>query len=337
MPVTTDPPTGKIEVRKVRLSVVDREDPVWSGFEAIVARVEAGESVRSCCDKPGGPTRNQFRRAIAGDPALRQRYDAAIAKWSAPHARSLIHFDEIERRIVAGGAILDILAAGRTFPDYTSWRKFLATHPEHDARYRAAFRRREAGPAARGIVPKYSDHELRAAAEKLAAAGTRYISVKRVASNGPHASTLMAARRRSADLCAVIERAAITRIQRLKILAGPMFKPLTPGLVLPRRRRPRVIYKTGLLIASLRRNEIYALAEAAVPRHLNPVDRADIVAQTVLEVIEDELDLDMVADVAREVISDHFGCFRSKMVSLDARIYSDSTVTLGDKLTTGWD
>lgn len=305
---------------------------------AIIVKVESGASVRSCCDKPGGLTRNEFRRAVRDDPALRARYAAAIAKWSAPHARSLIHFEEIERRIVAGGAILDILAAGETFPDFTSWRKFLAAYPDYDARYRAAFRRREAGPNARGIVPKYSNEELRQAAAELATSEVRYISVNRIGS-GPHARTLMKARHRNSDLCAAIENSLVARISRLKIKDGPMFRPLTSGIVLPTRRTAPRVYEKFVLKRALSQNEIYAAVDAAVPRYFAPYDRDDIIAQTVLEVIEDELDVDMIAIVAKEIISDHFNRARrtSRTKSLDQPLFSDSTLTLSDMITTGWE
>lgn len=316
---------------------------------AIIQRVEAGESVRQIlgdttrASKPPAaanlPTRNQFRRDIQKHPALNDRYKAAVAKWSAPHARSLMHFDEIERLIIAGGAINDILDhSPPTFPDYHSLWKFLKARPEYAARYRAAFRIREAGPNARGIAPKYTDAELRQAAAELAATSTRYVSITRVAKNAPHARTLMKARARGGDLCALIESAMLTRITRLRIMDGPIFKPLTPGLVVPRRKAVRRIYEKYVLKRSLSQNEIYAAVDAAVPRYFAPYDRDDIIAQTVLEVIEDGIELRMIASVAREIITDHFNTMRlsSKTRSLDAPVFADSHLNFGDTISNGW-
>jgi hypothetical protein len=320
------------------MSSVARADHLEHADE-ILNMLEAGRSLRDICAGDSRfPHRQAFVRALNHRPALRERYQAAVAKWSAPHARSLIHFNEIERRIIAGGAVSDVLASGPSFPDDRSFRLFRLAHPDYDARYRAALRAREAGPNARGIVPKYSDQELKEAAEKLAATGTRYISIKRIAPNGPHTSTLMAARYRNAELCAVIEKAMITRIVRLKIKDGPLFKPLTPGLILPRRRTPRVVYQKHLLVSSLRQNDIFALADAAVPKYLSPFDRDDIIAQTVLEVIEDDLDLDMVASVAKEITAEHYReKFGRDVVSIDKSLRVDSTFTLADVLSNNWD
>lgn len=308
--------------------------------DLVVARVEAGESVRRCCDRPGAPTRNEFRRAIRKNPALRARYGAAIARWSAPHARSREHFDAIEQRIRAGEILAEIFATDDpSFPDPSSFRRFLKSSPAHVERYRAAFRSREAGANARGAAPKFTDAELHQAAAALAATTTRYVSQARVAPAAPHARTLMEARRRNGDLCAVIESAMITRISRLKIIAGPMFKPLTRGLVLPQRRTVRRIYERHVLKRALSQNEIYAAVDAAVPKYFSASDRDDIVAQTALEVIEDGLGLDMVAVVVSEVIADHYKQARSgsgRTESLDARMFSDSTVTRGDLVTNGW-
>lgn len=309
----------------------------------VIVKVEAGASVRSCCDKPGGPTRNEFRRAIARDPAQRRRYDAAIAKWSAPHARSLIHFDEIERRIRAGEILAEIFNTDLpSFPDSHSFWKFLKASPEHAERYRAAFRHRETSPKARGAQPRFTDAELRQAVDALAATSTRYVSITRAAPHTPHTRTLMEARARNAELCATIENALLSRIVRLKIKDGPMFRPLTPGLILPRRKQVVRVYEQHVLLRSLRQNDVYAMVDAAVPKYLNPYDRDDIIAQTMLEVIEDNLALDseMVASVATEVMSEHFGKFsrfERRTKSLDAPLFSDSTTTLIDTLSHGWD
>ncbi len=148
----------------------------------------------------------------------------------------------------------------------------------------------------------------------------------------------MEARARNNELCAVIEGALLARISRLKIVAGPLFKPLTPGLIVPQRRAVRRIYERHVLKRALSQNEIWAAVDAAIPKYFAAHDRDDIIAQTALEVIEDGFDLDMVAIVADEVMRDHFNQQRvgSRSKSLDAPIYSDSTLTLGDVLTTGW-
>lgn len=347
MPVTTTPPTGKTEVEEEGKEMETEAGNTIDPVAAIVARVAAGESVRSCTDKPGAPTRNQFRRALRKDPELGGRYDAAIAKWTRSHARSREHFDAIERRIRAGEILATIFETkDPSFPDAHSFRKFLKSSPAHAERYRAAFRFREASPNARGAAPKFTDLELRQAAAALAASPTRYVSIRRIVPKGIHFRTMSAARARGGDLCAEIEGAMLARISRLKINFGPLFKPLTTGLIVPRRiramrqRRRRAagrVYEKDILKRALSRNEIYAAIDASVPWKLNPIDRDDIIAQTVLEVIEDGLDLDIIADVAREVIANHFESRRLRQASLDAPLHSDSTLTLGDTLTTGWD
>jgi hypothetical protein len=111
---------------------------------------------------------------------------------------------------------------------------------------------------------------------------------------------------------------------------GPIFRPLTPGLIVPNRRAIIRTYGKLVLKRLLSQNEIYAAVDAAVPKHFAPYDREDIIAQTVVEILEDGLGLEMVKTVAREVINDHFDRSRVsiKVKSLDEPIFFDSTTSI---------
>lgn len=128
-------------------------------FAEIIARVEAGESVRRICDRPGMPTRNEFRRTLAADPSLRARYDAAkilfAANRGAFYAREvkptrkrfysakagrLRHADEVIALVASG---LDLHAACRArpgFPTPTQMRGQFRRDPDLERRYLAASR-----------------------------------------------------------------------------------------------------------------------------------------------------------------------------------------------------
>jgi hypothetical protein len=88
-------------------------DPIVEHFAAIIARIEAGESVRSICDKPGMPTRNEFRRALRDDPALMARYLAAKALfYRTPVRRGRARVTVTGERLDVAEQILDRVRAG---------------------------------------------------------------------------------------------------------------------------------------------------------------------------------------------------------------------------------
>lgn len=295
--------------------------------DEILTLMASGRSLRDICAlDPRFPHRQAFARALDWDPVRRARYDAAIRKWSAPHARSLIHFDEIERRIIAGGAIVDVLASGDTFPESRSWYMFLKAHPDYDARYRAAFRAREAGPNARGIVPKYSDRELQRAAADLLMSDKRYASIGHVVPEGPHTRTIMEARARSPELRAAVEHAIVVRRARLG-LSGPRFNPAAATASMAPDQTCRLKVWSS--------NEIWRLAAAALPKTLDRDTRDDVIADIAMEVLEGKLSPHLIGKRAGEFLRAHnkkFSTFTTR--SLDAPLTSDSTMTLLDTLTT---
>jgi hypothetical protein len=244
-------------------------------------------------------------------------------------------FPEIERRIKAGGRILEVLQPRERFPDYNVLSKFLESNPDFDARYRAAFREREAGPNAIGQAATYSDRELRRAAADLLQDNRRDISTLRVTPGGPHVQTLLRARFRDPELRCSVETAVTARRARLHIVHGrPLVTapPLVPAPAIIVRIAPR---QGEQLASSLSQNEIWRLAAAALPKTLDRDMRDDIIAEIAIEVLEGNLSAHLIASEAKRFVREYNRKFSPyQFASLDKSVAFDSTLSFVDSLTT---
>lgn len=302
--------------------------------DEILKLIEAGMSARKACASDSRfPSRHSFVAALRVNPALEHRYIAAVQAREDMHAKCVAAFGEIERRIKAGGRILEVLQPRVSFPDFNVLTRFLRENPEYDARYRAAFRERESGPNAIGQAAKYSDRELRRAAVDLMMNDTRHISTRHVSSTGPHVATLKKAGRRNPELAVAIESAIAMRRARLPGLPGPRFTP-TVTLTIP---APKIIRPdpSARLASSLSENDIWRLAVAALPKSLDRDMRDDVASAIVLAVLEGNLSPELIASEAKRFVRNHNNEFSPyRFASLDKQVSFDSTLSFVDTLTT---
>ena len=267
-----------------------------------------------------------------------------MVRRKRPHVKAIAAFDEIERRIVAGGAIYDILNSDRArFPAYEQFRRFLKSSPEHDARYRAAGRARQAGPNALRQGPAYSATELRRATTALMLSDARgEIHTSRLSPGGPHTQTLLRARFRDPELLVAVESAVVARRTRLHLVNGrPKIDPANvvgvpaSGLI----KCDTVSYLPGeRLAAALSSDDLWRLAFDALPKNIDPDARNDIAADLVVAVLEGRIGAHEIRNHVGDFKTAHYRKISSRQntSSLDEPVYSDSTVTLGDLLTSGW-
>lgn len=299
--------------------------------DAILTLVEHGMSVRKACAADRRfPTRDTFVAALKYASELELRYDLAMAARERPHWKSRAAFDEIERRIIAGAAILGILNSDRRrFPDYTSFKRFLRANPEFDARYRAAGRKRQAGPNALGQGPAYSATELQRAATELLLSNDRAIYAKRIGSAGPHTATLMRARFRDPGLLVAVESAVVQRRSRLGIVNGrPKVDPSNVRLAAPVRAAP----------ASLSSDELWRRAISCLPSGLDADLKNDLAADLVVLMLEGRASPQDLAKHVPAVLAEHRKRFdiSRRHSELDAPIGGDSSLLLVDMISSGW-
>ncbi|KIZ41441.1 MULTISPECIES: hypothetical protein [Rhodopseudomonas] len=311
--------------------------------DEILKLIEGGMSARRACASDSRfPSRGSFVAALRYNPDLELRYDLALARRERPHAKALAAFDEIERRIIAGGAILQILNSDRTrFPDYTAFAKFLKTHPEFDARYRAAGRTRQAGPNALRQGPAYSANELRRAATALMLSNARgEVHTSRLAPGGIHTQSLLRARFRNPELLVAVESAVVARRTRLHLVNGrPKIDPANVRLVAPSTMTVRGLMLAGERhAAALSQNDLWRRAVAVLPRALDRDARDDIASAIVLAILEGAIDISMIASEAQRLLTIHNReRFDPNRKSLDAPIGADSAFSLADVLSNNWD
>jgi hypothetical protein len=305
--------------------------------------IEGGMSVRqACASDPRFPNRGTFVAALKYDPDLELRYDLALARRERPHAKALAAFDEIERRIIAGGAILQILNSDRSqFPDYSAFLKFLKARPEFDARYRAAGRARQSGPNALRQGPAYSASELRRAATALMLSNARNeIHTSRLSPDGIHTQTLLRARFRNPDLLVAVESAVAARRTRLHLVNGrPKIDPANVRVIAPSTMIVRGMMLAGERhAAALSQNDLWHRAVAVLPRALDRDTRDDIASAIVLAVLEGAIDISMIGSEARRLLTIHNReRFDPDRKSLDAPLGADSAFSLADVLSNNWD
>jgi hypothetical protein len=134
-------------------------------FAAIIARVEAGESVRRICDDLGMPTRNEFRWAIAADRAMRDRYDQAKVIWAKNRpafyravvkqtrarfysvtGKRLQHAEEIIRLVATGMSLHAACRSQPYFPSPGQMRGQFRRDSELERKYLAASKHLRAPP-----------------------------------------------------------------------------------------------------------------------------------------------------------------------------------------------
>ena len=269
--------------------------------DEILWLIESGMSMRKACASDARfPSRHSFVAALRIDPVLQRRYDDAIDPQEDMDAKCRGAFDDIVRGIKAGGRILEVLQPRKRCPDYNVLSRFLKSNPEFDARYRAAFREREAGPNAIGQAASYSERELRRAAADLMLNDTRHISTAHVSPTGPHAATLLKASHRDAELRAAVETAIMARRARLR-LPGPKFVPTTVRVTVPAKQDggPRIVPP------SLSSNELWQLAIAALPARLDSAMRNDVAADIIVAVLQGDLSPDQINGEAHRFISAH--------------------------------
>lgn len=311
--------------------------------DEILKLIEGGMSVRRACASDSRfPSRASFVAALRYDSDLELRYDLALARRERPHAKALAAFAEIERRIIAGGAILEILNSDRCqFPDYMSFQKFLKARPEFDARYRAAGRGRQAGPNALRHGPMYSASELRRAATALmlSDAGGE-IHTSRLSHGGIHTQTLLRARFRNPDLLVAVESAVAARRTRLHLINGrPKIDPANVRLIAPSTMTVRGIVLAGERhAAALSRNDLWRRVVTALPKALDRDARDDVAGAIVLAILEGDIDISMVAsEASRLIASHHRERFQNNVISIDTPLQFDSTFSLADVLSNNWD
>lgn len=82
---------------------------------------------------------------------------------------------------------------------------------------------------------------------------------------------------------------------------------------------------------------VYGAISACVPQHLGPSRRQEIISEMVLAHLEGRLELEDAPRRCREFLRAVDRMFPTKFgpASLDAPIFGDSTITLGDTITTG--
>jgi hypothetical protein len=304
----------------------------------IIALIENGSTAKqalaSDCRFPHPAT---FRNALDTDAVLRARYDAALAKLTSTH-RFIQRFDEIARRIESGEGIHEILGSSSKFPAYSGFRKFLSESPEHDCRYRAAHRVRQAGPNARDHGAKYSTAELRRAAVDLLLDERREIWNKRITPHGPKVTTLKLAASRDPDLRATVDHAILTRRHRLGIKAGPRFIPSSEvTLIAPPSKAIKIPTLRSLpgerFAVSLSGNELWRLAIAAIPKGLDVDVRNDVAADIVAAVLSGDLSPNQIALEAKRFLRAHNRKFSQfEFASLDKSVAFDSTLSFVDTL-----
>jgi hypothetical protein len=329
----------------VACSRAGQSRPKLSGLQhadEMLKLIEGGMSVRqACASDPRFPSRDSFVAALRYNPDLELRYDLALARRERPHSKALAAFDEIERRIIAGGAILQILNSDRSqFPDYESFSRFLKARPEYDARYRAAGRARQAGPNALRQGPAYSARELRRAATALMLSDARQeIHTSRITPGGPHAQTLLRARFRNPDLLVAVESAVVARRTRLHLVNGrPKIDPANVRVIAPSTMTVRGMMLAGERHASaLSQNDLWRRAVAALPRALDRDARDDIAGAIVLALLEGTIDFSMITSEARRLLSIHNrDRFYPNKISMDEPFSADNSLTLADVLSNNW-
>jgi hypothetical protein len=311
--------------------------------DEILKLIEGGMSVRRACASDSRfPTRLSFVAALRYAPALELRYDLAMVRRERPHAKALAVFDDIERRIIAGAGILEVLNSDRRlFPDYSNFAKMLKAHPDLDARYRAAGRARQAGPNALRQGPAYSASELRRAATALMLSNARNeIHTSRLSPGGIHTQTLLRARFRNPDLLVAVERAVAARRTRLHLVNGrPKINPANVRVIAPSTMIVRGMMLAGERHAAvLSQNDLWRRAVAALPKALDRDARDDVAGAIVLAILEGDIDISIIGSEARRLLTIHNReRFDPDKKSLDAPLGADSAFSLADVLSNNWD
>jgi hypothetical protein len=304
--------------------------------EQILVKIESGMSVRqACASDERFPSRGRFVAALRHSPNMERRYSDALDRQADMHRKCVEAFPEIEHRIKAGASILDALQPREAFPDYSTFTRFLKANPEYDARYRAAGRVRQSSPNARRNGPQYSPAELRQAATALMLSDARTeIHTSRLAPGGIHAQTLLRARFRDPDLLVAVESAVVARRTRLQMTVGgrPKIDPANVRLIAP----PKILESdpTARLASALSQNDIWRLAAAALPKHLDRNVRDDIIGEIAVAVLAGDLAPHMIQPAAKRFVRDHNKNFSPyQFASLDKSLSFDSTLNVIDTLT----
>lgn len=235
-------------------------------------------------------------------PDLSKQYDQAIKSRSvrtcSAQGRIVEQFDAVLERIEAGEGIQKLLLG--TFGHTPAFYRLLAARPDLDRRYRRAMRRREAGSKAIGKSARFSDHEVEAAIDRVVGMSPRgdgALYAQRTHQEGPTLEALKTRVSKNVDLDRRLSVALAERKQHVS--ASPLKR-------------------------SIRQNQFYAVALAAMPKGLDPDIKDDVISDLVLAMLEGDITIEEVAMQAKEFIAQHFRRFSSRQyASLDQPVFED--------------
>lgn len=255
-------------------------------LDAILALVAAGATVTAACgSNPAFPKPNAIAKLCQRNAGFRARLQDAIRTSGSRRRFSAAEFDQALAAIRStSGNLREILVA--PMPTYQAVIQRAGAHPDFGRRYRAA-------------VAEHDNPKYLKPADYLAA-----LEAIRARPDLTIAAALTAAGRRLPS----------TSHLHAKIQADAKFAALAaPALALRRDTwahqrkidaKPKTVYAKNLLAKSLQMDSLYAVAERAVPRHLDEFDRDDIRAELILAMIEGSLSVDDVERAGKQFVKD---------------------------------
>lgn len=288
-------------------------------IDDVLTLVSKGLPLEEACRRDKNfPTADQFRGRMRSDAALRKRYEAAKHVYRHPMSpRQRAAFRSLCRRFHATKfAFIERRVAGGVLPANACKEVSLGIHVArlHFSRSKALCERWNVAKAACRIMRSQKFGALRYVDEIISQ--IEFGSPTReVLAAMPHYPSLKGFRY-------ALDSVPDLRFRYDRAIAANRAKLL-------RRRKIQALRNTDRLLE---------IALECLPRHLDPDARHDIAADIVVAVLAGDISRHQLKTQVRHFISTHnkhFSAHRNR--SLDEPFFSDSTVTLVDTLTNGWD
>jgi hypothetical protein len=291
---------------------------------------------------------------------------------------SALHFDAIVALIESGMSIRAACDSNPDFPKQSAIEKFVARHPERQARLRAAIEKRESGDAATGYTGRqFTDADYESALATIAAGrhrnsadsltvdhpGQRMI-LDRATRDPAFGARYKAALAGRHDPCRFADAAYDLALRHLRRIdksiqtlalglssdlpnletiyrrcnvdpefAGQFDKMLADRTAARRAATPR--RETWLLRKSLALNELYVAAMSAVGSRFPMEIREEIAAEIIVAVLGGDIEQSEIRARAPEFVRQHFRGF-GRFISLDRRVRlsDEDDISFADSFTT---
>ncbi|MGR4929039.1 hypothetical protein ACIPUD_19920 [Bradyrhizobium sp. CAR08] len=286
-----------------------------SQFEAIIARVAAGETLTATLRALDLPGKSGFDAWLRRHPDLRARLDAAkpLSGQALVRARFEDILTAIRNGATAEGAVESFGGTGASF------FKVIKTDAALKARFIAATADREDGQNAIGksATGRWSEADFDRALDALRAAPK--VGMQRVLGEGFPTPFL------------VLDKAKRDPVfrERLIEVVGERAKRRA-GL---KKQAPRE-YAEGLLRQACLALDMYRSADRAAAG-LDPEDREDVTSEIILAFLEGEITVDEIRTKGRKLARARVFGSVAWPVSLDATVFDTGNAdTLGDRLAT---